>query len=75
MIPIYSVLIHYEVTLYGDLGRGKILPSIYFLIRGCYKHKTLQECVYSKIYLYKKELLSRSTMIFSTDITNIGEFG
>ena len=50
MIPIYSVLIHYEVTLYGDLGRGEILPCIYFLIRACYKHKTLQECVYSKIY-------------------------
>ena len=71
----YSVLIHYEVTLYGDLGPWEILPSIYFLIRGCYKHKTLQEYVYSKIYLCKKELLSRSLIIFSTTVTNIEGFG
>lgn len=57
----YSVLIRYE-ALYSDVGRGEILSPIYFLIRGCYKHKTLQEYAYSYmlnlfIFLYSYILI------------------
>ena len=38
----YSILIHCE-ALYSHMGRGEILSPI----RGCYKHKTLQEYAYS----------------------------